>query len=449
MTFPSAQPQPSPTTAQPQGRPSSLRYRVAVGVTGLAIGLGGLMLASSGDTGAKAEPPRPRQNPSLDQAHGGSATHQDGSSNQTVKVSSAESPLSTMASAESPSTTTEPGPTTPSTQETASSVPAPESERADQPPDQLAFADDAGAIAAVSPEHRSLSSTSISLVSHTLSSTASSVPVTQQPTIPMSSTTTAGSTTTAPGVRLRLSFEENFDVLDAGRWRPEFSTYGDGNNELQCYLPELVSVEDGALTLRAKRQRYECLSGDVRQVTSGMVRSSGITFEPGQRIEFRARMNVADTSEMGGLWPAFWASSWGGGGWPKGGELDVLEWLSRDPSRSHHTVHWLNGAGRHDKWGAKSSANLTNRWYTFAFQWTRTELTWFVDDMVVAKVDPRTFDVHEDENPFTSPNAMVHQLKINLALGGNWGGELGSTALDLHGSTSYQIDYVRVYDLIN
>ncbi len=246
---------------------------------------------------------------------------------------------------------------------------------------------------------------------------------------------------------MRLVFEDNFSSLNTSRWRPEFSTYGDGNNELQCYMPEQVSVENGALTLRAQRKQAECISGDVREVTSGMVRSSGLSYTPGQRIEFRARMNVANTSDMGGLWPAFWASSWNGGGWPKGGELDVLEWVSKDQYRSHHSIHWLNESNHHQHWSAKSNINMANEWHTFAFDWTVTELRWFVDGKLAASIDPRTLKTADGINPFTNPSASINQIKINLALGGNWGGPLGSTALDESGSTSYQLDYVRIYDL--
>ena len=46
-------------------------------------------------------------------------------------------------------------------------------------------------------------------------------------------------------------------------WKLEHSTYGDGNNELQHYRPQNVTVGDGTMTITAKREAY-----NGRQFTS-------------------------------------------------------------------------------------------------------------------------------------------------------------------------------------
>ena len=144
----------------------------------------------------------------------------------------------------------------------------------------------------------------------------------------------------------RVIWEDDFTSLDRTRWPLEHSTYGDGNNELQCYRPENVSVSDGRLTLRAVTETFTCPNGSTRSVTSGMVRSRGVSFGPGQAIEFRVKLAPGDQGDQGGLWPAVWSSGWAGGGWPKGGEMDYLEVMTaKDPKRSVHSVHFAKPDG--------------------------------------------------------------------------------------------------------
>ena len=154
-------------------------------------------------------------------------------------------------------------------------------------------------------------------------STTGSTTATTRPTTTSSTTTTTTSTTTTttgdgdprPGT---VVWEDRFDRFDASTWRREHSTYGDGNNELQCYQPDNVAVTGGRLVLSARTETVTCPNGSTRQVSSGMIRSRGVDFSPGQAIEFRVKLTPNDPDDQAGLWPAVWASSWGGGGWPAG-----------------------------------------------------------------------------------------------------------------------------------
>ncbi len=243
----------------------------------------------------------------------------------------------------------------------------------------------------------------------------------------------------------QLVWQEEFTTLDTTIWRPEHSTYGDGNNELQCYRPQNVSVRDGSLILTAKEEVYTCPNGSTRQATSGMVRGA-VHFEYGQRIEFRVKVNPADENDQRGLWPALWASSWNGGGWPTGGEFDWLEYVGTTPTRANHAIHYADTSGkhRHVSKAIDMGEKFSDRWHTIAFDWS-DELVWYLDGEEVQRLDPDT--IGAKGSPF-GPNARpVTQIKLNFALGGNWPGPLGPTTLDAEGSTNFAIDYVRIYNL--
>ena len=243
----------------------------------------------------------------------------------------------------------------------------------------------------------------------------------------------------------QLVWQDEFTTLDTAIWRPEHSTYGDGNNELQCYRPQNVSVKDGSLVLTAKKEKYTCPNGSVREATSGMVRGA-VDFEYGQRIEFRVKVNPADENDQRGLWPALWASSWNGGGWPTGGEFDWLEYVGTTPTRANHAIHYADTTGkhRHVSKAIELDEKFSDNWHTIGFDWT-DELVWYLDGEEVQRLDPDA--IGAKGSPF-GPNARsVTQIKLNFALGGNWPGPLGPTTLDAEGNTNFAIDYVRIYDL--
>lgn len=255
--------------------------------------------------------------------------------------------------------------------------------------------------------------------------------------------TTAPPTTGRPGPG-RIVWEDNFDRLDTSKWALEHSTYGDGNNELQCYRPENVSVSGGKLVLRAVTERYTCPNGSTREVTSGMVRSRGVTFSPGQSIEFRVKLTPADENDQSGLWPAVWSSGWGSGGWPSSGEMDFLEVMTaNNPKRSIFSIHYAKPDGSHGVTNKPvvGSSNFSAQWHTVRFDYGRDgRLAWTLDGQKVLTVDSATTRQGYPA-PFDLP---VKQIKVNLALGGR-PGPLSSAAVGSRGAT-FEMDYIRIYE---
>lgn len=273
--------------------------------------------------------------------------------------------------------------------------------------------------------------------------TTTATPTTTNPTTTSTSTTTTTSTTVTGGSE-RVVWQEDFNALDPSVWRVEHSTYGDGNNELQCYRPENVSVSGGRLVLKAVAETYTCPNGSRRQHTSGMIRSRGVTFSPGQSIEFRVKLTPADRDDQAGLWPAVWSSSWAGGGWPRGGELDYLEVMTAEnPRRAMFSMHYQDSSGRHElqNKGVIGNEYFSDRWHTIRFDYgTGGRLTWYLDGVEAFSVDAAD-TVQGYPAPF---DQRIDEIKVNLALGGR-PGPLSPGALGSLGAT-FEVDYIRIIE---
>ena len=245
------------------------------------------------------------------------------------------------------------------------------------------------------------------------------------------------------------SDEFNSGVLDTNVWTPQHNSFGDGNKELHCYTPANVSVENGALKLTTKIETYSCPTGGVRDYTSGMVRSQGVTFEPGQRVEFRVRQNARDPEVMSGLFPAVWASSWNGGSWPTGGETDFYEGINRaenDKSFVNTAVHFEHeDTGKHRHIGKNFEPEDPTAWAVVTFEWGQELLTWTYNGEVTQEL--RAEDIPAANNPFFEPNSPITQLRVNQAVGGDWVGDPADGAIDAEGNSSFEMDWIRIYDL--
>ena len=120
------------------------------------------------------------------------------------------------------------------------------------------------------------------------------------------------------GYNLVWSDEFNGTTLNEQIWNVEVSGSGGGNQELQYYRKENVSVADGNLVLTAKRENYQ-----GKSFTSGRVNSN-------QKAAFKhgvmqAKIKFPNTAN--GLWPAYWmmGNDINKYGWPRCGEIDIVE----------------------------------------------------------------------------------------------------------------------------
>ena len=166
------------------------------------------------------------------------------------------------------------------------------------------------------------------------------------------------------------------------------------------------------------------------------------TYEKGDwtfgRFEIRAKL-----PEGQGVWPAIWMlpTDQVYGGWPKSGEIDIVEMVGHEPNTIHGTVHygsdWPGNQNRGTSYTLEEG-KFSNDFHTFSIEWSQDEIKWFIDDEHYLTVTPSSLDPHP--YPF---NERFHIL-INLAVGGNWP---GNPNFATEFPQSLIVDYVRVYTL--
>jgi len=220
--------------------------------------------------------------------------------------------------------------------------------------------------------------------------------------------------------------------LNESRWVLTHSGSGNGNNEKQFYTtrPDNLFIEDGVLRIIGKRERF-----DGKDFTSGKIttRLKG-DFGPGTRVEVRAKLPLGV-----GTWPAIWMMPTDSnyGGWPKSGEIDIMEALGRKHGHVFGTIH--TGAYNHMKGTHKGKSFYTDfsEWHTYALNWEADKLTWYTDGNL--------YNTFAPDNIYDSakwPFNRRFYLILNLALGGNLGGHI-----NFWEDQVMEIDYVRVFCL--
>ncbi|HRK73856.1 MAG TPA: glycoside hydrolase family 16 protein, partial [Rhodothermales bacterium] len=93
------------------------------------------------------------------------------------------------------------------------------------------------------------------------------------------------------------------------------------------------------------------------------------------RLEVRAKVPFGQ-----GAWPAIWMMGINRTqvGWPKCGEIDVLEYIgNRDPKTIYGTIHYPIG-GQYKSNGGTIKANSlpSENFHTYAIEWNEKEIRW-------------------------------------------------------------------------
>lgn len=222
----------------------------------------------------------------------------------------------------------------------------------------------------------------------------------------------------ATGWRLVFADEFNGHTLDTNRWRTAFPWGRDRRSlgELQRYTPDAFALSQGTLQIIAKpatRERYA--------YTSGLISSHGSFAQEFGRFEIRAKVPRGQ-----GLWPAFWLLP-RERSWPP--EIDVFEALGDETDTVHMTAHWRAGGVHRQRKSTFSGPDFSASYHTFAVEWSKRGLAWFVDGIKRHEVKGK------------SPRGPMYLL-ANLAVGGDWPGMPdASTPFP----AVFAIDYIRAY----
>ncbi|MEP6985967.1 MAG: glycoside hydrolase family 16 protein, partial [Chloroflexota bacterium] len=178
-----------------------------------------------------------------------------------------------------------------------------------------------------------------------------------------------------------MIFDDEFDgsTLDTSKWNTCFHWATDynfnycraGNDELQWYQPDDVSVQNGLLRLKAeKRQLYGA------NYTSGMVASNNKFNYLYGYAEARVRVPKGK-----GLWPAFWTLP-KDNTWPP--EIDIMEVLGDRPTVAYTTLHW--GADNSSSGKVYNGPDFSADFHTFAADWEPGLVVWTIDGVEVFRM---------------------------------------------------------------
>lgn len=264
----------------------------------------------------------------------------------------------------------------------------------------------------------------------------------------------------------RLVWQELFDgeSLDPQRWNIEVNGAGGGNNELQFYTDREDNVtlgDDGdgnrCLILTARREAYQ-----GRSFTSGRVNSQKLTAFTHGKIEASIKLPVT----ANGLWPAFWmmGNDYQEVGWPRCGEIDILEMGNATGISAGTTDRYFNGAAHWGpQWPNASYANAVNKAYSlqdgeyhlYTLIWTPESLKMYVDLDKMPKQNPYyklDITVTEPDNEWSAGNYFHKDnfILFNLAVGGDFTGiHKPDDITALHEGNGHEasmyVNYVRIY----
>ena len=222
---------------------------------------------------------------------------------------------------------------------------------------------------------------------------------------------------------------------DSTKWGYEIGKIR--NAELQYYTSKRIEnarIEDSVLIIEARKEKY---SG--ADYTSASIISKGIGDWKYGKIDISAKVPTGK-----GTWPALWMmptySEYGG--WPRSGEIDIMEYIGVEPQKLYYTCHFegTDGTG-HQASGTGSTfiANPFNQFIKYTMIWTPDKIEWYAND-----VKYHTYSKPSDDYRVW-PFNKEYYLILNLAYGGNWGGYAGVDDTKL--PHKFLIDYVRVYQL--
>ena len=245
---------------------------------------------------------------------------------------------------------------------------------------------------------------------------------------------------------------------------------GWGNQELQSYSEENITIEqvpgeegNNALVITAKEN-------GTSNFTSGRLTSQdNIHFQYGI-IEIRVKVPEVET----GLWPAAWFL--GGNhpevGWPKSGEIDLMEMGQKKSSRTQQgypnssanqyvgsNIIWYSSAAcvtGNETCAAAiagdvnynnpyvSSDNLNERFQVYRLYWNKNHIRLTVQDKGNEHnlyTAPFGTTSNELRNAFNQDFFMI----LNLAVGGNFTDALNASQITASLPAKMYIDYIRLY----
>ena len=243
------------------------------------------------------------------------------------------------------------------------------------------------------------------------------------------------------GLFRKLIWSDEFELAgspDALKWTYDLGdgcpdVCGRGNNELEYYTNDSknVRVENGRLIVEAHREQK---GGKDYTSTRIVSRNKGDWLSGRREI-------MAKLPRGRGTWPAIWMlpTDWKYGGWPASGEIDIMEHVGFDQGVIHGTIHTdrYNTSKGTQKEGRITITDASETFHLYAIEWSTEKIDFYVDDKKYHTVTKS----NEDYKGW--PFDQRFHLILNIAVGGNWGGQKGVD--ESIWPQRMEVDYVRVY----
>ena len=260
--------------------------------------------------------------------------------------------------------------------------------------------------------------------------------------------TSCAQTASTPQVSAKYEFgtkpiwQDEFDYSgkpDPKKWSYDLGDDGWGNNELENYTSNQKNahVENGNLIIEAIKEK----SGKVNYSSARLVSKGKGDFLYG-KFEIKAKLPKGL-----GTWPAIWMlaseNAYGNKGWPDNGEIDIMEHVGFDQNRVHGNIHTkaFNHSIKTNKGNNILVENASDQSHIYGMEWTPEYIAIYVDRNEYFRFNKET-SYKWQEWPFDKP----FHLLLNIAVGGNWGGQKGVD--DSIFPQKMEVDYVRVYPLV-
>jgi beta-glucanase (GH16 family) len=235
-----------------------------------------------------------------------------------------------------------------------------------------------------------------------------------------------------PGWQLRFSDEFDASEIESSKWSTCFHFGVVEEGALRCILgekpfgvhePDNVSVAGGNALLQLNREK-RAVFGKSFDYTFGMLSS-----HEAYSFTFGYAEISAKVPKGMGVWPAFWLLP-ADKSWPP--EIDVIEYLGRDPETIHGTLHYADFKNAHQSIGGTFRATgLADGFHTYAVKWSAQELIWYVDGVEYFRM-----------NEHVPAQPMYIVVSHGAGTPDSWGGPLGN---DVVYPNVFEVDYVRVY----
>jgi beta-glucanase (GH16 family) len=241
-----------------------------------------------------------------------------------------------------------------------------------------------------------------------------------------------------------LTWNDEFDAADgsgpdSSKWEYAVGGSGWGNKEFEYYTsrPQNAHIEDGKLVITALRENYTGLDGVTRQHTSARLITLGKFSQAYGRFEARIKIPRGQ-----GMWPAFWMLGQDQAqiGWPRCGEIDIMENIGKEPSTIHGTLHGPAEAHGGHEVGSPYTLRqgaFADDYHVYGVEWEPKLIRFYVDNSLYETRTPADFASESDwvfDHDF--------YLLLNLAVGGRWPGDPDQTTVF---PQKMLVDYVRVY----